>query len=140
MNKNLKISHMMTEGVIYANLDSPFTNVVKFFLKHKINHLPVIDGEQKLVGILSTYDVISAFENALANAGDFTEANVNDKIKVEHIMTKNPATVSPDETVGHVAQIFHVNRFQALPIVENGKLVGIVTTRDLVGWIAKSGF
>lgn len=139
MNKDLKVSHLMTQGVIFSNVNTEFSKVLKFFLQYKVNHLPVVDDAEKVVGIISTYDALNAFKEMTQNNETLSEENINDKIKVESIMTKNPATINPDETVGHVAQIFHVNKFQALPVVKNDKLVGIITTRDLVGWIARSG-
>ncbi len=84
--------------------------------------LPVVD-KAKLVGIVSAYDLRNQPDDCL------------DKIPVSAAMTPEPVTVSPLDTLEHAVSVARDRRVGGLPVVDNGRLVGIITARDL--WIAE---
>ncbi len=82
-------------------------------------HLPVTD-QGRLVGMLSDHDIRQ-------HQGHLTDT------RVTGAMTDNPITVSPDTTMEEAAEIMLERKISGLPVVEQGKLVGIITTADLLG-------
>jgi len=130
MDKQAPVSKIMTPKVIVANLNNQFTQVRDLFTKFSIHHLPVVDGE-KVIGIISTHDVIAAYEKVAKKSQALTDDFLNEEIPIEKLMTKNPETVSPEETIQKVVEKFYRTKYSALPVVENGKIKGIVTTNDL---------
>ncbi len=102
------------------------------FLKYSfLHHLPIVDNGQ-LTGIISTNDVMRAYHEATEKLNDHSDEAYNDAFKISDIMTKDPINVAPETSVEHAIRIFNENDFQALPIVDLGKLVGILTIKDLV--------
>ena len=62
----------------------------------------------------------------------------SDRAKVVDVMTRDPLTVSPAETIGQAEEIMTDNRFRQLPVVQDGELVGIVTDRDVRSFLSGS--
>lgn len=100
--------------------------------EHRIRHLPVVD-QGKLVGILTDRDVRLVFPSALTSgAKEQDPADALEKVKVQEIMTKQVVTVSPDAPIADVARILLERRIGGLPIVQQGRLVGIITKTDII--------
>jgi acetoin utilization protein AcuB len=99
--------------------------------EHRINHLPVV-SKGRLVGIVSSHDVrargFSARHPALAKA---LEAHP-DRVRVNSVMTTEVRTVKPSEDLGDAAELMLSKHIGALPVVEHGRLTGIISRSDLV--------
>ncbi len=120
---NERLSAIMTKEVVSVNQDNTLEEVKKLLFEKRIHHIPVVDDENKLVGIITSWDLIKS-QKPFNEYGD---------IKVAELMTKNVAALGPNELIGAAAMIFLKNLFHGLPIVDDdGKLVGIVTTHDLL--------
>jgi len=103
--------------------------------KYRINQLPVlVNGE--LVGIVTDRDLRdvfpSVFESAAAKSGERHEWPDPEKVTVEAIMTANVATVAPSDHVVDAARLMRRDRIGAVPVVEQGQVVGILTRSDLL--------
>ena len=120
MNLLTKVSTLMTTELVTVTIHSPVTVALGLLSKHNIHHLPVLDPERKLVGMLSHADFLKLPDRG---AGLHT---------VREIMTPNIVKLDPMDTVRTAANLFTLNKFHALPVVEEGKLVGILTTLDLI--------
>lgn len=95
---------------------------------HHVRRLPVSDGE-KLVGVITITDVRS-----LAPFGALQILEQNELVaqtKIARVMTPNPITIGPDENVGEAARLMMRHKISGLPVVEFGKLVGIISEADL---------
>ncbi len=137
MNANTKVSSVMTRELIYAKTSNAFSEVLQLFLSKNIHHLPVMNDANELIGIISSHDVLNALSNIMYRPKQINIDNIDEEVKIEDIMTSNPTTISPEETLGNAAIIFATHKFQALPIVDDsGKLRGIVTSRDIVNEFA----
>lgn len=102
-------------------------------LKEKgIRHLPVLRGGEKLVGIISDRDIKAASPSPATSLEIREIYYLLDKIKVKQIMTKKPYTVSPSTPIEEAALIMREKKIGALPVVEKGKLVGIITETDIL--------
>ncbi len=121
----------MTPNVVVANLKSTFTQVMEFFTNHKIQHLPVA-FDDKLLGILSVNDMAAyLFDRAKKNEAIDT-VSLDDSFEIDSVMTRNPTTVTPDDTLEKVLAILAEGKFQAIPVVKDGLVHGIITNKDIV--------
>ena len=99
----------------------------------RIRHTPVLDeGTGEVVGILSQRDL---FRGALARAlgyGEHAQQKVLGMLLVKDVMTNDPATIAPDAPLADAARLMLERKIGCLPVVEGGKLVGILTESDFV--------
>lgn len=130
MNKNTPLSSVMTKKVIVADLHTKFTDILTLFLDYKIYHLPVV-FDQKLLGILSLTDALKFFEKEAVNITK--NEHLNEIFDVEKMMTRNPKTLKPDNTVKDAAELMAGVKFRAVPIVnEKDEIQGMLSNKDLV--------
>ena len=131
MNKNTTVGEIMIQNVIVANVNNKFSQFLEFFNIYRVHHMPVTLGD-KLVGILSTNDLLSFISTNLLLGMPIDIALLDQKFNVYNAMTKEPVTLAPEDSIENAISILADDKFQALPIVKDGKLVGIITNRDLV--------
>lgn len=119
MNPLIKVSTIMTPDPITVMASTSLEEARLLFGKHNIHHLPVVNPEGAVVGMLSQSDYLKAHGQDFSTVGE--------------LMTKGLAKLDADDTVRTAANLFTLNKFHALPIVTAGDhLVGIVTTLDLI--------
>jgi len=114
---------------------TPSTSVFKareIMDNHKISHLPVTDGKATLLGIVTDRDLKQAWASPATTLSVHELTYVLQKLNVENIMTRNVITATPDMTIERAAHIIHDHKIGALPVVDRGKLAGIITTTDLM--------
>ncbi|MCB0617162.1 MAG: CBS domain-containing protein [Saprospiraceae bacterium] len=129
---NLQIGDIMTKNVLVAQQHYSFTQVCRLFFAMKIHHLPIVDDRGALVGILSTNDVLNIYSFRAPMLPSLSEDSLNAAFSIGEIMTKNPKTIGPQAGLAEAARIFSEEGIQSLPVVEDNKLVGIVTSHDLI--------
>lgn len=134
LNKKNPIYYVMTKKVIVANIHSKFSDVQELFMDYEASHLPVMDGEV-LAGIISDHDIMRAYAQTLAKNGTITKDHLDEVFRVEDWMTPNPVVLTSEDPISKATEILAERRFEALPIVDNGELVGIVTNKDLVSFL-----
>jgi len=103
--------------------------------EHRLNQLPVVvDG--RLVGIVTDRDLRDAFPSVFETASgdeEETDERVNpEKVLIESVMTNNVLTVAPSQELTEAALTMRRERVGALPVVDGGKLVGILTRSDVI--------
>jgi CBS domain-containing protein len=99
------------------------TEAARLMKQHNVGALTVIDGST-LAGIFTERD---ALFRVLAGGLDADETTVSD------VMTRNPQTIHPNAGFTHALQMMHDGHFRHLPVVEEGRLIGIVSVRDALG-------
>ena len=130
MINDIAVKEIMSRNVITVNQNDRVSKAHQILATNPIHHLVVIkDG--RVSGIVSKADMMSAMLNGNGKVVQGSE------ISIAEIMTKNPLTVEPDDTIGLVADIILANKFHSLPVVEDGELVGIVTSHDLLKHVYK---
>ncbi|MEM9243545.1 MAG: CBS domain-containing protein [Pseudomonadota bacterium] len=108
--------------IITVSGDESVFSAVKKMVDAKVGSLLIVDDQHRLLGIISDRDVISK----LVLLGlDVKQA------KVSEVMTQNPITVAPDCTVNEVRQIITNKRVRHLPVVENDRVVGMISIGDV---------
>lgn len=105
------------------------------FNENSIRHIPVVSGDG-IIGMLSLTDLLRvSFVDAYGSDETNIDTAVYNMLSIEQFMVKNLVFVSSTQTIKEVAEILAKNEFHALPVVDNGKLVGIVTTTDLLNYL-----
>ena len=141
----------MTRQVILARPDMRVNNLVEIFLQNKISCTPVADDDNNLVGIVTKTDILGhimhidldltlkvALKDILGAHHDGTEieiASVAD-LRVDEIMTSNPITAEETTPVKELAAMMIDNAIHRIVIQREGKIVGIVSTLDLLYHVA----
>lgn len=115
------------EAIHSVGPDTPVTACVRTMAAENIGALIVMDGE-RLIGIFTERD---ALNKVLAAGLDPVST------KVSEVMTKDPYCIPPTTTVGEAMQLVTRRRFRHLPIVENGKVLAVVSSGDLTHWLVK---
>jgi CBS domain-containing protein len=118
----------MSTNLITVMKTTPVTEALVLFEQHRIHHLPVVAADRTLLGIVSQTDITKLVMKS--------EAEIN-ALTVGDIMVKGLAKLDQIDTVATAANLFMLNRFHALPVVEGDKIVGMLTTLDLIKLIDK---
>jgi CBS domain-containing protein len=123
---NTPVSAIMTEDVIVVGAGDDLRDVVNTFNNHGIRHAPVA-SRGRLVGMLSWIDLKKI---PVSDADGMIKSN--GKVLVGELMTHDPVSMQASDTVGELAEIFTENEFHAVPILEGERIVGIVSTTDVI--------
>ncbi|MBL6657694.1 MAG: CBS domain-containing protein [Flavobacteriales bacterium] len=133
MKKRTPISKIMSSDIITINKTQSIREVSDIIKNKNIHHVPVVSGD-KVIGMLSKVDLQKiSFVNTVD--GDELTTALYDGLNIEQVMTKDVKVVQKDDTIYDVATILSKNEFHSLPVLEKDKLVGIVTTTDLIKYL-----
>ncbi|MFE5298184.1 CBS domain-containing protein [Streptomyces sp. NPDC056632] len=114
--RHLKVADLMTDDVVSAVSSTGFREVAKLLAEHDISGLPVVDEDDRVVGVVSASDLLTRREPT-----------------VQDLMSAPAVTVHAEETAGDTARLMVRRGVERLPVVdEEERLVGIVTRRDLL--------
>lgn len=138
--EGLKVRDVMTAQVTTLKRNDKLTLVDDVMTLGRIRHLPVLDDDgEQLVGIVSQRDL---FRGALAQAlgyGQYARRKLLDTFSVKDVMGTDVITTSPDTLLVAAARVLIERKIGCLPVVENGRLVGIITEGDFVSLVARKG-
>ena len=128
------VSRSMTRKVITVEPDDGIFKAQELMAANKIRHLPVIESDGRLIGIVTDRDIRSALPYKFFKEAPSEEEKKNfAELKIKNIMTQNPITISPTYTLQDALLVIQDARVGALPVVdENGILSGIISVRDLL--------
>jgi acetoin utilization protein AcuB len=127
----MKASEWMTSNPKTVNDDDLVRTAVMLFVEHRIRHLPVVrDGA--LVGIISDRDLKRAMPSIVAGSTPEEYQDFMESTSIEQLMTKKPITCGPDTDLIDVVREFCEHKVGAIPVVEDERLVGIVTQTDMM--------
>ena len=149
------VKEIMEKKVVTLKPDDTLKDVVLKFSKDRISGAPVIDNEDQVIGIVSEADIfqtlkqdsrefrmVHLFPDAIMIGLSFEEVPTDKKteeilkdlggIKVSEIMKKGVKTVDPEDQVRAVIDIVAKGLINRVPVVENGKLIGIVSRGDII--------
>ncbi len=136
MNVLAPVSSIMSKRLYTVSPDDSLEVVKELFDEHPIHHIPVVRYKQ-IIGIVSKTDFLHFLHGFKGNDMDkFLDQTRLRAWKAEEIMTKGLAKIDSQEPIRTVLDVFLVNRFHAIPIVDEGELVGIVTTFDVMRELA----
>lgn len=132
MDTSLPVADVMTRQVVFIQPDTPIDELHRLFEKHNFHHIPVLE-HGRLAGIVSKSDYMKIRHVlAITWEGLTVVQDIYRDMTVADIMTKDPIKLESGDSIGLAADIFKANTFHALPVVDEGELVGIITPHDLL--------
>ena len=136
MNTKVKepVSKIMTTNVITLDVNNDLSDACRLFLNHKIRHLPIVKNH-KMVGILSYNDVLRISFGEAYDDKSAIDNTIYKLISIKQLMVEDPIRVCPDDSIRKFIKVLINNKFHAVPVVENRKLVGMVSTTDLLKYL-----
>ena len=126
------VGRKMTTDLITVTPDTPLVKARDLLREHNIKQVPVVDQKGKLLGILTDRDIKQAWASPATTLSIYELTYVLQKLTVESVMVRDLITVTPNSTIERAAKILHDRKIGSLPVVEDGKLVGIITSTDLM--------
>lgn len=138
------VKDIMSTGLITVKANTQIRDVIKIFVNNNVSGLPVLDLEGYLSGVVSIADVLQKesrhsfyhipivqnFELELIEDAKFFDQPISS------IMTENLHTIEPDETIAVMAKIMYEKRIHRLLVTKDNKLIGVVTTFDVLKLLA----
>ena len=136
LNKDvIPVAEIMTTHPHTLSLHDSLEDAREMFEKLKLRHVPVVSGE-KLLGILSLTDILRLSFGTKFGATQYeADEAIFEMLSIDQVMKHNPKTVKSTNSLREVAEILSKHEFHALPVVDNEKLVGIVTTTDVIKYL-----
>jgi CBS domain-containing protein len=147
----MKARDVMVSLVVTVKPSATVGDVAKLLLERRISAVPVVDDQARIVGIVSEGDLAQRAETGTQRrrswwlqllgeaeplAAEYIKAHSR---RVEDVMTRNVVTAAPDTPLGEVAMLLEKNAIKRVPIVRDGRLIGIVSRANLVQAVASSG-
>jgi len=125
------ISRVMTKNPVYVHPEASVTEARSLMDKEHISHLPVLDKNNSLAGIITRADLVKASPSAATTLDMYEISYLLTKMKVSEIMVKKVIAVDENEVVEEAARIMADKNIGCLPVMKGSFLAGIITDTDL---------
>ncbi|MDP5158320.1 MAG: CBS domain-containing protein [Flaviramulus sp.] len=136
MIKDILVEEIMSKNIIALRRNDDLERAEMLFNKYKIKHIPVVSSDV-VIGMLSYSDLLKiCYAETTADEHD-VDVVVYNTFTIEQVMSKNVITINKETTVKEATQILAKGDFHALPVVDCGVLMGIITTTDLLNYYLK---
>jgi acetoin utilization protein AcuB len=131
--ESIRVGERMTALPLTARWNAKVVDAVRLVREARIRHLPVLDGSGRLVGIETDRDLRqNIFDTRIQQRLGKQLADAQEDLTVRDIMTWAVITVRPETEIRDAARLMHQRKIGALPVVSNGRLVGILTETDVI--------
>ena len=146
------VRDIMTRDIVKVRPDTSVSDIAILMSQHRISGLPVVDEQDRVLGVVTELDMVvrntrfklPAFFTLL-NATIYLETPAHIKERLQHmlgltaheIMSEKAITITADASIEALAEMMVGRRVNPIPVVEHGRLVGIVSRSDIVRWMAK---
>lgn len=134
MKQRVPVSEIMSKDLVTLTPNQSLEEAEKLFKDHNIRHVPIVEGD-RLVGVLSHTDLLRISFSELDEENETVVPVVYDMYTIPQVMTKELVSVGIDATIKETVEILSKQSFHSLPVVDNEKLVGIITTTDLLNYM-----
>jgi acetoin utilization protein AcuB len=125
------IERRMTRNPVTATPEMSVAEASALMKREKVHRLPVLDKDKNLVGIISEKDILYASPSPVSSLSIHEMAYLLSQLTVKKLMTRDVVTIKKDITVEEAARLMVDQDLSSLPVVEDGKLIGIVSKSDL---------
>ncbi|MDO5823928.1 CBS domain-containing protein [Methanobrevibacter sp.] len=132
----ITVKEIMSNEVVIVSPTDRLIHARREMINAKVGRLPVVDDED-LVGMITSKDLMRAFIDFRKNVPEKYQKSQIKEILVEDVMSSNPSYVTKEMSISDVSKIMMDTGFNGLPIVEGGKLIGIITQTDILRLIEK---
>lgn len=129
----MKVRDLMSKDVVTLHADSNMVDAEEIMGFRRLRHLPVVDDDKKLVGILTHRDLLRHYLSPYQGASWRDHLVHKASVKVREIMHKKVVNIGPDAELVDAARMLHETKYGCLPVIDDaGALVGIITEADFV--------
>jgi CBS domain-containing protein len=129
--KTLKVGQLMQDAVFTCAPGTDCLTVGRLMTQHRFGSLPVVDKDRILIGLVTEYDLLQLMINGRELS----------KVMVGDVMTREVLTVTEEKSLAEVAELFQDRYVTRVPVVREGRLVGILARRDLLfGYLQASAY
>lgn len=128
----MNVSDIMTEKPVTILRDESLKTALARMEENGCQHLPVLDNEGHLVGILSDRDCRKALQQPILLREHWEETDLIDHIPVRSLMTAAPIVVEPNTSASEAARLMLIHHISSLPVMRGETLVGIITKSDIL--------
>ena len=136
--KQERVQDWMSAKVTTVALDTSLPEAHQLMVSDEIRRLPVVDEDGNLQGIITLGDMRAAQPSPATSLSIWERNYLLSNLTVDRVMTSNPVTIHPQQTVGEAAQIMLDKRISGLPVVdENGRICGIITESDIFRMVVR---
>jgi len=132
--RRLTVADVMTKDPATLGPEDSLMRALELMRKRSVRRIPIVVADM-LVGLLAEGDLKRAQPSTLSASED-EFVRVMEETPVSRIMINNPVTVTDETRLLEAARTLHTTKFGALPVLRDGRLVGIVTDTDLLGCLA----
>ncbi len=139
--KTLLLKDIMTKNPVSLNEDDSFSRVEELIRERRIRHIPIVDKNNILKGIITQRDLYRVCPPRKTIEGDFVYDHEElGKFLLKYTMTPDPFSLEPEDTLEYSIEIMVSKKYGCIPIADkNKKLIGIITHIDILKAILKSG-
>ncbi len=143
----MKVKDVMAKDPFTIDPEAPLGTAIDVMRTRALRHLPVVDDAGQLIGIITDRDLRhAAFAPAVAEYLSASAQRLTrqigatvENLRVRDVMTWVVVTTHPNASLAHAALVMSERRVGSLPVVENGKLVGLLTERDVLQALSREG-
>ena len=143
----MKVKDVMSKDPLTIDPEAPLGTAMDVMRTKELRHLPVVDEAGQLIGIITDRDLrqacfapaVAEYLSARGQRGIRQLGQTLEDVRVRDFMTWVVVTVHPDASLAHAALIMSERRVGSLPVIENGRLVGMLTERDMLLALSKEG-
>lgn len=128
----MTIRELMTGGLITVHPETPVQDARDRMAQKRIRHLPVTGPDGALIGILTDRDIRLALPSRATSLSVREINHLLGRLTVGEVMTRSVITIGPDDAARDAAQVMLEHRIGALPVLDDGHLIGIITETDIV--------
>ncbi|MDA8020701.1 MAG: CBS domain-containing protein [Thermoanaerobaculia bacterium] len=128
----LLVKDLMTTGVLTMSPDDSLRELRDMMHSRHVRHVPIVNARQQIKGLVSHRDLLRNTLFDRPRISQYVEDEILASLQVSEVMTTHVECVGPDQALGEAARIMIDRKFGCLPVISEGKLVGILTESDFV--------
>lgn len=128
----LKVNDLMTKKVFSLQEHDNVQTARSIMNLGRIRHIPIVDREERFVGLLTHRDLLAVTISKLADIEDEVQNEIDASIPIHEIMRRDVTTISPNVDLREAAELLLQHKYGCLPVVKDEKLVGILTEADFL--------
>lgn len=136
--ESIQVADWMSENVLAVETYDSIAVARQLMAKHRVNQLPVLDNEH-LVGLVTDRDIRDAYPTSMMIDQAKAIDSFAEKVTVEEVMTHDVLIVRPETPLATAVGLLRKHRIGSLPVVQDKKLVGIITRSDILDFVLDGG-
>lgn len=127
-----RVTSIMADDLFTLGIENTLADARIMMVQNRIRHIPIVDDDNALLGIISQRDVLAAEESSLLITDKFKRFDYEQSVKVIEFYRSEIMTINAKASVHQAALTIQKYKIGCLPILANGKLIGLVTASDFV--------